>query len=226
MYSTASNHPRRRQWHPTPVLLPGKSHGQRSLVGFSPWGCEESDMTERLHFHFSLSCIEEGNGNPLQCSCLENPRDGGSLVGCRLWGHTESDMTEVIQQQQQQQLTTLIVFGFCCAHLNFHFFFFLTLSIYHSYMWGPLINLRQFSTYQTLSEQTGYTYCCGRGLSLFFSFSLEESSLFILIYLLVCPRTSPPLSFPLCSAPLPLMTLTGLQYSHPYLTIYVLSNTL
>ena len=68
----------RRQWHPTPVLLPGKSHGRRSLVGYSPWGREESDTTERLHFHFSLSCIGEGNGNPLQCSCLENPRDGGA----------------------------------------------------------------------------------------------------------------------------------------------------
>ena len=68
----------RRQWHPTPVLLPGKSHGQRSLEGCSPWGREASDMTERLHFHFSLSCIGEGNGNPLQCSCLENPRDGGA----------------------------------------------------------------------------------------------------------------------------------------------------
>ena len=68
----------RRQWHPTPVLLPGKSHGRRSLVGCSPWGRKESDMNERLHFHFSLSCIGEGNGNPLQCSCLENPRDGGA----------------------------------------------------------------------------------------------------------------------------------------------------
>ena len=68
----------RRQWHPTPVLLPGKSHGRRSLVGCSPWGHLESDMTEWLHFHFSLSCIGEGNGNPLQCSCLENPRDGGA----------------------------------------------------------------------------------------------------------------------------------------------------
>ena len=63
---------------PTPVLLPGKSHGQRSLVGCRPWGREESGTTERLHFHFSLSCIGEGNGNPLQCSCLENPRDGGA----------------------------------------------------------------------------------------------------------------------------------------------------
>ena len=60
------------------VLLPGKSHGQRSLVGRSPWGCQESDTTEWLHFHFSLSCVGEGNGNPLQCSCLENPRDGGA----------------------------------------------------------------------------------------------------------------------------------------------------
>ena len=63
---------------PTPVLLPGKSHGWRSLVGCSPWDLWESDTTERLHFHFSLSHIGEGNGNTLQCSCLENPRDGGA----------------------------------------------------------------------------------------------------------------------------------------------------
>ena len=69
---------RRRLWHPTPVLLPGKSYGQRSLVGCSPWGREEADTTERLHFHFSLPWIGEGNGHPLQCSCLENPRDGGA----------------------------------------------------------------------------------------------------------------------------------------------------
>ena len=72
----------RRQWHPTPVLLPGKSHGRRSLVGCSPWGREKSDTTERLHFHFSVSCLGEGNGNSLQCSCLENPRDG------RVWWAT------------------------------------------------------------------------------------------------------------------------------------------
>ena len=83
----------RRQWHPTPVLLPGKSHGRRSLVGCSPWGHWGLDTTERLHFQFSLSCIGEGNGNPLQCSCLEIPGTG-SLVGCHLWGRTESDTTE------------------------------------------------------------------------------------------------------------------------------------
>ena len=86
----------RRQWHPTPVLLPGKSHGWRSLVGCSPWGCEGSGMTERLHFHFSLSCIGEGNGNPLQCSCLENPRVGGAWwlpsMGSDRVGHDWSDL--------------------------------------------------------------------------------------------------------------------------------------
>ena len=80
---------RRRQWHPTPVLLPGKSHGWRSLVGCSPWGREESDMTEWLHFQFSLSLIGEGNGNPLQCSCLENPRDGGAWLAA-VYGVTQS----------------------------------------------------------------------------------------------------------------------------------------
>ena len=69
--------PRRRQWHPTPVLLPRKSHGQRSLVGCSPWG-RYSRIRLHFHFHFSLLCIGEGNGNPFQCFCLENPRDGGA----------------------------------------------------------------------------------------------------------------------------------------------------
>ena len=82
-------HQRRRRWRPTPVLLLGKSHGRRSLVGCSPWGRWESDTTERLHFHFSLSCTGEGNGNPLQCSCLENPRDGGAWWAA-VYGVTQS----------------------------------------------------------------------------------------------------------------------------------------
>ena len=64
-------------------------------TGVHLWGHTESDTTERLHLNFLLSCIGEGNGNALQCCCLENPWDGGSLVGCRLWGRTESDTTEV-----------------------------------------------------------------------------------------------------------------------------------
>ena len=78
----------RRKCQPTPVLLPGKFHGWRSLVGYSPWGRKESDTTERLHFHFSFSCIGEGHGNPLQYSCLENPRDRGA------WWAAVSGVTE------------------------------------------------------------------------------------------------------------------------------------
>ena len=90
----------RRKWQPTPVLLPGKSHGRRSLEGCSPWGCEESDMTEWLHFHFSLSYIGEGNGNPLQCSCLGRiPGMGepGGLpsMGSHRVGHDWSNLAAV-----------------------------------------------------------------------------------------------------------------------------------
>ena len=97
----------RRQWHPTPVLLPGKSHGWRSLVGCSPWGCEESDTTERLHFHLSLSCTGEGNGNPLQHSCLENPRDGGAwwaaVYGVARVRHNWSDLAAAAATVFQNQ---------------------------------------------------------------------------------------------------------------------------
>ena len=74
---------------PHSVLLPGKSHGRGSLVGCSPWGRKQPDTTERLRFHFSLSCIGEGNGNPLQYSCLENPRDGGAWWAA-VYGVTQS----------------------------------------------------------------------------------------------------------------------------------------
>ena len=87
----------RRQWQPTLVLLPGESHGWRSLVGCGPWGRKESDTTEWLCFHFSLSCIGEGNGNPLQYSS----QGWGSLVGCHLMGshrvgHDWSDLAAFI----------------------------------------------------------------------------------------------------------------------------------
>ena len=101
----------RRQWHPTPALLPGKSHGWRSLVGCSPWGRWGLDITEQLHFHFSLSCIGEGNGNPLQCSCLENPSDGepGWLpsVGSHRVGHDWSDLAAAAVASYPRVILTL-----------------------------------------------------------------------------------------------------------------------
>ena len=87
---------RRRQWHPTPVLLPGKSHGWRSLVGCSPWGLEESDTTERLYFHFSLSFIGEGNGNHSSIFAWRIPgtAEPGGLpsMGSHRVGHNWSDL--------------------------------------------------------------------------------------------------------------------------------------
>ena len=97
-----------RQWHPTPVLLPRKPQEEPGRL--QSMGSLESDMTERLHFHFSLSCIGEGNGNPLQCSCLETPGTG-SLVGCRLWGRTESDTTKATQQQHLHSDYSLLLLG-------------------------------------------------------------------------------------------------------------------
>ena len=108
----------RRQWHPTPVLLLGKSHEWRSLVGYSPWGCEEWDMTEWPHFHFSLSCIGEGNGNPLQCSCLKNPRDrepgGLPSVGSHRVRHDWSDLAAAAELGEVRERTVLMTLWSTC----------------------------------------------------------------------------------------------------------------
>ena len=73
--AAARNVPREKAMATHSSTLAWKIPWTEELVGCNPWGREESDMTERLHF--SLSCIGEGNGKPLQCSCLENPRGGG-----------------------------------------------------------------------------------------------------------------------------------------------------
>ena len=86
----------RRQWHPTPVLLPGKSHGQRNLIGCSPWGHEELDTTVRLHFHFSLFMHWRRKWQPTPVFLPGISQGRGSLVGCHLWGRTESDTTDAL----------------------------------------------------------------------------------------------------------------------------------
>ena len=100
----------RRQWHPTPVLLPGKSHGQRSLVGCSPWGREESDMTERLHFHFSLSCIEKEMATHSSILAWRIPGTGepGRLpsMGSHRVGPDWSDLAIAVSTQ--------LFFSICC----------------------------------------------------------------------------------------------------------------
>ena len=83
----------RRRWHPTPVLLPGKSHGQRSLVACSPWSrWVGHDWVTSLSLFTFVHWRRKWQCTPLFLPGESQGR--GSLVGCRLWGHAESDMTE------------------------------------------------------------------------------------------------------------------------------------
>ena len=87
------NATRRRQCQPTPVLLPGKSHGLRSLVGYSPWGNEESDTTEWPLSQFTFMHWRR-KWQPIPVFLPGESHGRGSLVGYHLWGHTESDTPE------------------------------------------------------------------------------------------------------------------------------------
>ena len=108
---------RRRQWHPTPALLPGKSHGRRSLVGYSPWGCEELDTTERLHFQLFTFMHWRGNGNPLQCSCLENPRDSRAWWAA-VYGVTQSRTRLKWLSSSSSEYWKDLLSGSTCAKLS------------------------------------------------------------------------------------------------------------
>ena len=99
IYRDVVSYNRRRRWHPTPVLLPGKSHGRRRLVGCSLWGREELDMTVGHDWATLLSLFTfmhwKRKWQPTPVFLPGESQGWGSLVGCRLWGRTESDMTEV-----------------------------------------------------------------------------------------------------------------------------------
>ena len=135
-----SNMPlQRRQWHPTPVLLPGKPHGWRSLVGCSPWGCKESGATEWLHFHFSLSCIGEGNGNPLQYSCLENPRDWG-VWWAAVYGIAQRLKWFSISSSSSSSMTLCVCVCVCVCvytYISHHY------PLIHQWTWRYLSHLGQ-----------------------------------------------------------------------------------
>ena len=83
----------RRKWQPTPVLLPGKYHGWRSLVGYSPWGLKESDRTERLHFLSFSSSFWRRKWQPTPVFLPGESHGWRGLVGCSLWGCKELEMT-------------------------------------------------------------------------------------------------------------------------------------
>ena len=142
---------------PTPVLLPGKSHGRRSLVGCSPWGCWELDTTEWLHFHFSLSCTGERNGNPLQCSCLENPRDGEPCGLPSMGSHSRTRLKRLSRSNSKRYMWITIQLD----ALNFSFVLYLPWVLHVKFKWKWLYYL-YFACYtMTLNQHhTCSNYRC------------------------------------------------------------------
>ena len=100
----------RRQWHPTPVLLPGKSHGQRSLVGSSPWGCEELDTTERLHFHFYALEKEMATHSSVLAWRIPGTGEPGGLppMGSHRVGHYWSNLAAAVGQTAIIHLDSIV----------------------------------------------------------------------------------------------------------------------
>ena len=162
---------RRRKWHPTPVLLPGKSHGWRSLVGCSPWGHAELDTTEWLHFHFSLSCIGEGNGNPLQCSCLENPRNGGAWWAA-VYG-VAHDWSNLAAAAAAARLN--LIFLWENAHRWILRAYFYRNHCYPQNISRSIQNQDYFKTWYKLGERWGIFYRSGKKWRLFVLFFWQLS---------------------------------------------------
>ena len=127
---------------PHSSTLAGKSHGWRSLVGCSPWGLEKLDTTERLHFHFSPACI--GEGNPLQCSCLENPRDRGAWWAA-VYGVAQSQTrlkrlsssnTTVLQSETLMQQQPMFTMGLLLFQTTYKYLTYITSFVFHTMQVG------------------------------------------------------------------------------------------
>ena len=110
----------RKQWHSTPVLLPGKSHGRRSLVGCSPWSREESARLSDFTFPFHFHALEKEMATH-SCSCLENPRDGGAWWAA-ICGVAQS-RTRLKRLSSSSSIpisgpSTLLHYSFCHSYLT------------------------------------------------------------------------------------------------------------
>ena len=182
--------------------LESQSHGWRSLVGCGPWGHWELDTTDRLHFHFSLSCIGEGNGNPLQCSCLENPR-GGEAWWAAVYGVAQSrKRLKRLSSSSSPFITTVIIdmVGLsllsCCLLSTYaiysKFFFLLFLasfeifdyfkSFYRLYcllVYGCFSFLRVTTHVFNLPQSTFKSYYTTHLIIVYFHFSLPILCVFV-----------------------------------------------
>ena len=139
----------RRQWHPTPVLLPGKSHGPRSLVDRSPWGCEESDTTEQLHFHFSFFTFMHWRRKwqPTPVFVPGESQGWQSLVGCCLWGRTESDMTEWLSLRTEPMSSALACRFFITELPGMPSFYYINIPYFFS-----VLNIVLLHTWQNVKD--------------------------------------------------------------------------
>ena len=102
---------RRRQWQPIPVVLPGKSHEQRSLVGCSPWGRQEVDMTERLHFHFPALEKEMATHSSVPAWRIPGTGEPGWLLsmGSHRVGHDWSDLAALTASASRKYTAVWVV---------------------------------------------------------------------------------------------------------------------
>ena len=137
-----------RWWHPTLVLLPGKSHGRRSLVGCSPLGSRRVGHD----WATSLSRIREGNGNPLQCSCLENPRDGGAWCAA-IYGVAQS-WTRLKRLSSSSR--DIFKIGICTYYV-FHFLYWMTIQESYLYLLKNPVSL--FVKNKTKQNKTSGLLC-------------------------------------------------------------------
>ena len=109
----------RRQWQPTPVSLPGKSHGQRNLVGYSPWSHEELDMTERLHFHFHALEKEMATHSSILAWRIPGTEELGGLpsMGSHRVGHDWRDLAAAVASVHILLKSSLKDFDQCLVNM-------------------------------------------------------------------------------------------------------------
>ena len=153
-------------------------------MGCSPWGREESDRTERLHFHFSPSCIGEGNGNPLQCSCLENPRDGRAWWAA-VYGVTQSRtwLTRLSSSSSIYIRTYVCVCVYICMYIYYFTDFTFSLSLSFS-----LTISSHTSSWNNLSLSFSFQFLLFHSISinLCLFLCLAATGLFLCLFYLKC----------------------------------------
>ena len=131
----------RRKWQPTPVLLPGKFHGWRSLVGYSPWGHKELNTTEQLHFLSFYNSFWRRRWQPTPVFSPGESHGQRGLVAYRLWGCRELDTTKQLTHTTQMFATTT------------HSFIQAITYAYNKWPWAPIYVVGVVSTVDAVTRK-------------------------------------------------------------------------